>query len=329
MDDTLAVRIDRHRRARYRLALLAVCAVLAIPAGLAFAQRDGAPYTIAETGQGFSRLQDAVNAIADRQGTIRFAPGTYRDCAVQTAGSIAYVASEPGRTILANTACEGKAGLVLRGKAAKVEGLIFANFAVPDGNGAGIRLERGDLTVHESWFRDSEEGILTGDDPGHAIVIDQSTFTHLGRCDRGLACAHSVYTGNYGSVTVTRTRFEAGRGGHYLKSRAGRIKVQDSSFDDSNGRATNYMIDLPAGANGAIRNNWFVQGENKENYSCFIAIAAEGHTHSADGLLIAGNDARLAPGVNRETAWVADWSGDRIAIGENVLGRGLRKFERR
>ena len=332
MDHPLAFQIKRHRALRRKLAVLAMCAVLAIPAGLAFAQssdRGSAPFTVTETGQGFARLQDAVNAIGAGQGTIRIASGSYHECAVQTSGSIAYAAAEPGKAVLAGTACEGKAGLVLRGEAAKIDGLIFERFGVPDGNGAGIRLEKGDLSVRQSWFRDSEEGILTGDDPSHTITIDQSTFTRLGRCDRGQSCAHSVYTGDYGMLTVTRSRFEAGRGGHYLKSRAGRVAISDSSFDDSQGHVTNYMIDLPAGATGTIRGNWFVQGQDKENYSCFIAVAAEGHQHSADGLAISDNDARFAPGVSRSSVFVADWVGDRLAIGENALGRGLSKFERR
>src|SRR5690606_33190001 len=116
-----------------------------------------------------------------------------------------------------------------------VEGLTFQNLRVPDGNGAGIRLERGNLTVVRSIFRSSEEGILTHDDPHSAIVIEDSTFRHLGRCDRDLDCAHGIYVNHYGMLTVTRTRFEAGDGGHYLKSRAARVAISGNSFDDSAG----------------------------------------------------------------------------------------------
>jgi hypothetical protein len=309
------------------IVLLAAIAVLAIPAGLAFAQP--LPFTVVETGRGYGSLQQAVDAIGERAATIRIAPGRYRDCAVQTAGSIAFVAAAPGQAIFDGGACEGKAALVLRGRSARVSGLTFANLRVPDGNGAGIRLEHGDLAVTQSWFRDSQEGILTGDDPGGAILIEKSTFTRLGTCEGAGGCAHSIYVGDYGALTVRRSRFEAGRGGHYLKSRSGRIEVSDSSFDDSRGKATNYMIDLPAGATGTIAGNWFVQGADKENYSAFIAVAAEGHAHSSDALSISGNDARLAPDVKRNTVFVADWSGDRLAIGENRLGLGLRRFERR
>src|SRR6185369_17419501 len=112
--------------------------------------------------------------------------------------------------------------------------------------------------------------ILTAPDLAGNVTVEKSTFTRLGRCDRGLSCAHSIYVGDYGSLTVRRSRFEEGRGGHYIKTRAGRVKITDNSFDDSKGRTTNYMIDMSIGGTGLIARNWMVQGEDKENWSAFI-----------------------------------------------------------
>ena len=309
-----------------RLLIPLLIAVLAVAPSLAETQ---APYTVVETGRSYGRLQDAVNAIGDGMGTIRFAPGRYADCAVQERGDVLYVATQPGQATLAGMTCEGKAALVLRGRSARIEGLAFADIRVGEGNGAGIRLEQGNLTVSQSWFHDSQQGILTANDPAGTIAIDKSTFTRLGTCEGGGGCAHSVYVGDYGALTVTRSRFEAGRGGHYVKSRSARIAVLASSFDDSAGQATNYMIDLPAGATGRIVGNWFVQGRNKENYSAFIAVSAEGKAHPSDFLTIEGNDARFAPGVSRQSAFVADWSGDALSLGQNALGAGLARFDKR
>ncbi len=304
-------------------------ALAALPFPALFAKDGPAPFTVVETGKGYDKLQSAIDAIGDGKGTIAIAPGDYRQCAVQDAGDIAYLATEPGSAIFDGVACEGKAALVLRGRAAEVSGLIFQGIHVDDFNGAGIRLEHGDLTVAQSWFRDSQEGILTGDDPHGLLVVDRSTFTRLGACEGSGGCAHSIYTGDYGQVRVTRSRFEEGRGGHYLKSRAARVDVASCSFDDSDGRGTNYMIDLPDGATGQISNNWFVQGKDKENYSAFIAVSAEHKDHSSAGLTVVGNDARFAPGITRTSTFVADWSGDPLKIGENKLGTGLKRFEER
>ncbi|MED5544068.1 MAG: right-handed parallel beta-helix repeat-containing protein [Pseudomonadota bacterium] len=315
------------RTTRLALAAALLGASPLLPAASS-AQGQETPYTVVESQRSYARLQEAVDAIGDGTGTIRFAPRRYADCAVQTQGSITYHAQVPGQAVLDGVTCEGKAALVLRGRAARIEGLVFANFRVPEKNGAGVRLEHGDLSVSQSWFRDSEQGILTGSDPDGRIAIDKSTFTRLGTCE-GPGCAHSLYIGDYGTLTVTRSRFEAGTGGHYVKSRAARVAILNSSFDDTQGRATNYMIDLPDGATGEIADNWFVQGRDKENYSAFIALAAEHRNHPSAGLSVHGNNARFAPGIERRSAFVADWTKEPIRIEGNTLGAGLVRFEAR
>ena len=308
-----------------RSLLVAALAATTLP----LAAQQSAPFTVAETGRGYASLQGAVDAIGGGEGTVVFAPGTYNECAVQRAGRITYRASQPGKSALSGVACEGKGALVLGGDSATVIGLVFSDIAVPDRNGAGIRLESGELAVTQSWFRDSEQGILTAHDPNIRLRIDKSTFTRLGTCEGDGGCAHSIYTGAIGHFRATRSRFEQGTGGHYVKSRAAMVEIAASSFDDSNGRATNYMIDLPAGARGQITNNWFVQGRDKENYSAFIAVGAEEQLHGSDGLVIAGNDARIAPNVERNTTFVADWTGASLRIDDNRLASGLKPFERR
>jgi hypothetical protein len=307
----------------------ALTLLLALAATPLAAQGGSAPYTVQETGQAFGSLQQAVQAIGGGRGTILVAPGRYRDCAVQQAGEVTFQAAEPGTAIFDGGACEGKATLVLRGRAATVEGLIFENIRVPDANGAGIRLEHGPLTVRETMFRNSESGILSADDAGSRILIERSTFSGLGRCDRGLACAHSIYIGEYGSLTVRASRFERGRGGHYVKTRARRIDVTDSSFDDSAGRTTNYMIDLSGGATGLIARNVFVQGHDKENYSAMITVAPEGTVHDASGLTVTGNTASLAPDMEHGTSFVVGFNDAAIRIEDNRLAPRIARFERR
>ncbi len=319
--------IARRRLPTGVIGAIAALAVAAIPLATLLAQDRQSLFTVVETGRGYDRLQDAVDAIGDARGSIAIAPGRYEQCAVQTAGSVSYLAAEPGSVVFDGVTCEGKAALVLRGRSAEISGIVFQNMRVPDFNGSGIRLEQGDLTVAQSWFRDSQQGILTHNDPAGRLVIDRSTFTRLGTCEGSGGCAHSIYTGEYGQVRITRSRFEQGRGGHYVKARAIRVDIASSSFDDSAGRGTNYMIDLPGGASGQITNNWFVQGQDKENYGAFIAVAAEGRARDSSGLSVVGNDARFASGVNRDSIFVADWSGDMSGVGDNTLDRRLTRYE--
>ncbi|MBM3928325.1 MAG: right-handed parallel beta-helix repeat-containing protein [Sphingomonadales bacterium] len=309
---------------RPALALAAI--VLASPLA---AQQAGAPFTVQETGQGYATLDEAVGSIRMGRGTILIQPGTYHECTVQAGGDITFKAVQPGSVTFDGSPCEDKAIFVLRGRSSTIDGIIFRGVRVPDGNGAGIRTEMGNLTVTNSMFLDSQEGILGGEPTGQRIVIDRSTFAGLGTCNDATDCAHAIYLANRGSVTITRSRFERGTGGHYVKLRVPNVRIVDNSFDDTRGTKTNYMIDLPEGGTGLIANNSFVQGRNKENWTGFIVVAAENATYRSTGLQIEANDARLAPGETRSPAFVASYSRDALSIGDNRLGAGVRKFETR
>ena len=305
-----------------RIVLIAVA--LAVPAA---AQQGRAPFTIQETGQTFSTIDDAVQSVRMGTATILIAPGVYHQCTVQAGGIITFKAVQPGTAIFEGTACEGKAAFVLRGQGSVVDGLVFRGIRVGDGNGAGVRTEIGDLTVRNSTFLDSQEGILGGHPSGQKITIDHSTFAGLGQCDQTPDCAHSIYLANQGSVTITNSRFERGTGGHYVKLRVPNVTIADNSFDDTRGHKTNYMIDLPEGSRGLITHNTFVQGPDKENHSGMVVIAAEAKTYRSGGLRIEDNDASLAPRAPTNPAFVANLSGEELAVGANRLGAGIRMYE--
>ena len=293
------------------------------------AAQPGGPFAVLETGQRFGTLQEAVSSIRLGTGTVEIAPGTYHECAVQSGGRITIRAARPGSVVFEGTACEGKAVLVLRGSESWVDGIVFRGIRVGDGNGAGIRTELGDLHVTNSMFLDSQEGILGGQPNGQRITIDRSTFAGLGQCDETPSCSHAIYLANLGQVTITRSRFERGRGGHYVKLRVPHVQITDNSFDDTAGHKTNYMIDLCQGGDGLIARNGFVQGRDKENWTGFVVVSAEARTYSTAGLRVTGNTARLAPGFGKSPAFVANASRQRFEVADNQLGAGIRAYEDR
>src|SRR5687767_7747721 len=107
--------------------------ILSLVAAAATGARPPAPYTVLESGRSFDALADAVDSIGNGQATISIAPGRYSDCAVQESGRVAFVAQSPGTAIFDGGMCEGKAILVLRGRSARVEGLVFTHMKVEDG----------------------------------------------------------------------------------------------------------------------------------------------------------------------------------------------------
>ena len=72
-----------------------------------------------------------------------------------------------------------------------------------------------------------------------------------------------------------------------------------------------------------------MQGKAKENHGALIAVAAETRDNPSAGLKIEGNVASLAPGAPVNPVFVADWSRERLNIGANKLGPGIRPFETR
>jgi hypothetical protein len=305
---------------------LAIAALLLTTAP-ALPQGQG-PFTVQESGQRFASLQEAVSAIGEGRGTIRIAPGRYGECAVQEAGDVTYASEVPGKAVFDRAICEGKATLVLRGRAARVDGIVFMRTLVEDGNGAGIRLETGNLHVANAMFVDGQCGILTASDARGRIVIERSSFAGLGKDPTGNG-AHAIYVGAYGSLKVTQSRFERGTGGHYLKVRAPVVEIIDNSFDDSKGRNTNYAIDLSNGASGRIAGNAFEIGPNKDNYGTIIAVAPEGPKHSSAGLVVEGNKAWLSPGFKDSTTLVGNWSRDAVTIRDNDLADRIAVQARR
>jgi hypothetical protein len=301
-------------------------AIALAAAPLAAAQAEG-PYLVQETGKTYSRLIEAVDSVHGGDATVIIQPGTYKDCEVVEHGRVAFRARVSGSVIFDGGICEGKAAFVFRGQEAMIDGIVFRNMHVQDGNGAGIRLEHGGLTVMNATFKDSDEGVLTADDPNGVIRVDRSTFQNLGSCAVQAGCAHSLYIGHYGRLYVTRSRFETGAGGHYLKSRSAYVSIVDNSFDDSHGHQTNYIIDLPSGATGVVRGNTMVMGRDKENHSGFIAVRAEENRNPSAGLTITGNTATNAPGVSFKPAFVLDWSHEALKISGNTLGAGITPFQ--
>jgi hypothetical protein len=107
------------------------------------------------------------------------APGEYREAAILRVDRITIVA-EDGAHLL-GVAAGGKAALVIAGNDTVIEGLECSDIAVPDRNGACIRLEGRNLTLRGVHFHDSEQGILGG---GGTVLIEDSTFERLGKGGR-------------------------------------------------------------------------------------------------------------------------------------------------
>lgn len=245
--------------------------------------------------------------------TVLLPPGRYTDCAIIAYRSLTLKAIQPGTAQFDGGTCEGKAALIARGGRMSVDGLVFMNMRVADGNGAGIRQERGEVFVRNSIFYNSENAILTAPARGMQLIVDKSLFVRLGRCDGRFGCAHSIYAGDIDKVRVTRSVFLLSAGGHVIKSRAKVNEIIGNQFDDTDGVASQ-LIELPNGSAGEISSNVMIKGEGSYSRRSFIRVAAERRIHDSSDLRIFNN--QLISNLPL-TVFLWNDSHDPIALGEN------------
>src|SRR5262249_32050888 len=107
------------------------------------------------------KTPSAAAAVANNVDRIETDPGGYVDCAVGSPDNLVIEGTGPGVVITDNT-CMGKGLFVVEGKNTTVRNLTLTRARVPDMNGAGIRLDNGNLTVDNVKFIDNQNGIMGG-----------------------------------------------------------------------------------------------------------------------------------------------------------------------
>ena len=266
-------------------------------------------------GERFARpsLAAAVARPGDR---VLIAPGRYTDCTIWRTPDLGIIA-DGGAVEITGPVCGRKALFVTAAPRIEITGLTFRGAATPGGNGAGIRAEGGDLTIRASRFEQNENGILAAAIPDATILIEDSVFLRNGALEEGFDCAHGIYIGGIGSLVVRRSRFEATRICHHVKSRALRTEITDSQILDTQGSQASYLVDIPNGGEVLMRGNTFRKGPDSGNPGTVIAIGFEGVRHPTPRLLILQN--RLENLMPRPTVFVANRSETPAELSGNTL----------
>ena len=153
-----------------------------------------------------------------------------------------------------------------------IDHLEFSGAAVPDGNGAGIRYEAGNLTITNSYFHDNQDGLLAADNPSGSITIKNSEFSHNGTGD---GFTHNLYVGEVGALTITGSYFHDAVVGHEIKSWAELTVISDTRIDDGPNGTASFSVDLPNGGQVILSNNVIEQGPNSDN-PVIVAFGEEG-----------------------------------------------------
>lgn len=181
---------------------------------------------------------------------------------------------------------EGKAIWVVRGGAIRIEDIEFRGARVADGNGAGIRFEKGRLSLARCGFFDNEMGVLTANQPDMTLEIRDSEFGQAPK-HAGLL-HHLLYVGKIGKFTLVGSRFQQGYRGHLVKSRARASHVlYNLLYDGPQGQAS-YELEFPDGGLAYVIGNVIGQSDKTDN-PALVAYGAEGNGWPENALYLAHN----------------------------------------
>jgi len=262
-------------------------------------------------GKTYALPSDAARA-AGAGDVIRIFPGTYSDCTGWDAEGLVIEGVGPD-VVLAGKVCDGKGIFVTRGTGITIRNITFMSAAVPDHNGAGIRVEGDNLTVEDSRFIGNENGILAGGNDASAIVIKNSIFRGNGNCIA--ACAHGIYIGRISLLRVENCTFQEQHVGHHIKSRAARTEIINNSVQDGPNGSASYLVDLPNGGSALISGNLFEKGPRSSNKRTAIAIGAEGESNPAGEVVVEDN--RFFNETGTATAFVRNFTARPLTVQRN------------
>lgn len=208
----------------------------------------------------------AAAAVAQNGDTIHISAGDYRADATTWRASNLTICGIGGKARLFadGVHAQGKGTWVIavpNSATTTIVNVEFHNAKVPDQNGAGIRLDGGNLVLRSTGFFDNENGILGGGGPT-TITIENSEFARNGFGD---GFTHNLYIGNADRLNVRSSFFHEARIGHNLKSRAKENFIENSYFMDGATGTSSYLLDFPDGGVVFMRGNLLHKGPNADN----------------------------------------------------------------
>lgn len=226
--------------------------------------------------------------------------------------------------IAGGKAAEAKAIFVVRDGDITIENIEFREVRVPDGNGAGIRFEKGKLTLRRCAFLDNEIGVLTANFGDAELHVIDSEFGIAPRVVGGLN--HLLYVGRIGKLTIEGSRFFRGFEGHMIKSRARESVIAYNMIRDGNDGGSSYQIDLSNGGKARLIGNIISKGVASQN-PVLVAYGTEGAAWDDNELVLAHNTL-ISEGWR--PAWFVRVLRDRVpdvkrvlAVNNLVVGGGI------
>jgi len=238
-------------------------------------------------GEKVGTLTEAAQLARDGE-VVEVRPGSYRGQPALWTQDNLVIRGVGQRPVMLGDGKSGddKAIWVVRGGNVRIENIEFRGARAADGKGAGIRLEKGHLSVHACRFADNELGIVTGSLAGMAMEIADSEFVDAPR--DGRASHHLLDVGMIGNLVVRGSRFQNGYLGNLVRSRARENFMLYNMLADGAGGKAAYELEFPNGGTAYVIGNVIGQSEVTENPGV-VGYGGEGPRWPENALYLSHN----------------------------------------
>ena len=239
------------------------------------------------SGEKITTITEAARLARDGE-VIEIRPGIYRGQPAVWLQNNLVIRGSGERPVMEGDgkSAEDKAIWVIRGGAVHIENIEFRGARVSNGIGAGIRFERGSLTIESCRFTDNEMGILTTNFPELSLEVANSEFSDAPRSSGKLH--HLLYVGSIDKFILRGSRFQNGYLGHLVKSRARENHVLFNMLADGTGGRASYELEFPSGGLAYVIGNVIAQSADTDN-PIIVAYGAGGPYWPENALYLSHN----------------------------------------
>ena len=275
---------------------------------MVLAGQAGANTLVVGPGKDFPTPSAAASAARDGD-TIQIEPGQYFDCTILHPNRVVIEGTGPG-VVITDRTCQGKALFIVMGDGVTIRDLTLARARVPDGNGAGIRLEGDGLTLERVHFVNDQVGLLSGSAGANPIRISDCQFESGGRGgDRPL---YAVMIGPSRLLRVEGSTFKGVAGGQ-ISTSALRSELAGNHIDTGTGEAPAVAV-LAIGGSLLMEDNVLSVGPNPPRLGTAVLAVGEGP--------IALRRNRLENATGHSLSMLINWSGTDPIGEDNKVGSG-------
>lgn len=213
----------------------------------------------------------------------------------------------------------GKAIWIVSGNNIIIENVEFSGATVAHTNGAGIRHEKGNLTLRNTYFHNNEFSILSGKAPTATLDVQSSRFWFQKRAN---TFSHGLYIGTLKRFTITGSHVKGTSLGHQIKSRALQNRILYNRIEDVAGGDSSRLIDLPNCGQSLVMGNDMHQARTTQNIHAigFGAENCDNRTAQQQRLYVVNNT--FVNEASSGTLVKNHSNGDVLVANNLIMGRG-------